>query len=250
MVITTGMQDQTPLVDVTETVAQVDGALDFSIVGMFMQADLTVQAVMLMLIVASVWSWSIIVNTRLRLNTAKKSADGFEEKFWSGKPLDELYSSLKTAPKHPLAAVSVAAMRELQRSLTGKRRLDKITVQDRIAKVMHVTGSREMERLEGQVSYLATIGSAAPFVGLFGTVWGIMNAFQDIAIQADTSLNTVAPGIAEALLATALGLVAAIPAVIAYNNLATDLGRYAGRVDGFADEFAAILSRQLDEQDH
>jgi len=226
---------------------------DFSILGMFMQADFVVQTVMIMLLVASVWGWSIIFNTSSRVKVARSKADGFEEIFWSGNSLDTLYSSIKKTPDHPMAAVFVAAMREWQRSLgsgatsTG---IDKVTVQDRISKVMHVTTGREMDRLEGQVGYLATIGSAAPFVGLFGTVWGIINAFKSIAMASDTSLATVAPGIAEALLATALGLVAAIPAVIAYNKLSTDLGRYANRVEGFADEFAAILSRQLDEGGH
>lgn len=226
-----------------------NAALDFSIWGMFSQADFIVQAVMIMLIASSVWGWSIVYNTWQRLRDARTKGDEFEEVFWSGQSLDELYGSIKQAPGHPLAAVFVAAMREWQRSIgsTGPR-FDKITVQDRIYKVMHVTTSREMDRLEGQVGYLATIGSAAPFVGLFGTVWGIMNAFTSIAVASDTSLATVAPGIAEALLATALGLVAAIPAVIAYNKLSTDLGRYAGRVEGFSDEFAAILSRQLDER--
>jgi len=224
---------------------------DFSIVGMFMQADFIVQAVMIMLLTASVWGWSIIFNTASRVKRARAKADDFEEIFWSGNSLDELYNRIKQAPNHPLAAVFVAAMREWHRSLGSKTTgIDKVTVQDRITKVMHVTTGREMDRLEGQVGYLATIGSASPFVGLFGTVWGIMNSFTSIAVASDTSLATVAPGIAEALLATALGLVAAIPAVIAYNKLSTDLGRYASRVEGFADEFAAILSRQLDERGH
>lgn len=226
---------------------------DFSILGMFMQADFVVQTVMIMLLTASVWGWSIIFNTNARVKVARSKADGFEEIFWSGNSLDTLYSSIKKTPDHPMAAVFVAAMREWQRSLgsgTTSTGIDKVTVQDRIAKVMHVTTGREMDRLEGQVGYLATIGSAAPFVGLFGTVWGIINAFKSIAMASDTSLATVAPGIAEALLATALGLVAAIPAVIAYNKLSTDLGRYANRIEGFADEFAAILSRQLDEGGH
>jgi biopolymer transport protein TolQ len=225
---------------------------DFSIIGMFMQADFVVQSVMILLLTASVWGWSIIFNTHNRVKEARGKADGFEETFWSGNSLDELYNSIKTAPDHPMAAVFVAAMREWQRSLgsSAGSGLDKVTVQDRITKVMHVTTGRELDRLEGQVGYLATIGSAAPFVGLFGTVWGIMNSFKSIALASDTSLATVAPGIAEALLATALGLVAAIPAVIAYNKLSTDIGRYAGRVEGFSDEFAAILSRQLDERAH
>ncbi|GHF22461.1 hypothetical protein GCM10017044_15950 [Kordiimonas sediminis] len=225
-------------------------AVDFSILGMFAQADFIVQSVMILLIVASVWGWSIIFNTWNRLKMARAKSDEFEDIFWSGNSLDDLYSRIKAAPDHPLAAVFVAAMREWQRSLTGRTSgLDKVTVQDRINKVMHVTTGREMDKLEGQVGYLATIGSASPFVGLFGTVWGIMNSFTSIAMASDTSLATVAPGIAEALLATALGLVAAIPAVIAYNKLSTDLGRYASRVEGFSDEFAAILSRQLDERE-
>ena len=223
--------------------------VDFSVLGMFAQADIIVQTVMLLLIAASVWSWSIIFRTWSRLQLVKTKADEFEDSFWSGRALDDLYNSLKVAPDHPLAAVFVSAMREWQRSL-GSQRLDKVTIQDRILRVMHVTTQREMDMVEGQVGYLATIGSAAPFVGLFGTVWGIMNSFQSIALASDTSLATVAPGIAEALLATALGLVAAIPAVVAYNKLATDLGRYAGRLEGFSDEFTAILSRQMDERSH
>ncbi|WP_417460375.1 protein TolQ [Kordiimonas sp.] len=243
------MQEQ--IVQGVEAVQLGGNAPDFSIMGMFLQADFIVQAVMIMLLTASLWSWSIIFNTWTRLKEARGQANDFEDTFWSGQSLDELYAALKSAPNHPLAAVFVAAMREWQRSLgTRGSGLDKVTVQDRIYKAMHVTTSREMDRLEGQVGYLATIGSAAPFVGLFGTVWGIMNSFTSIAVASDTSLATVAPGIAEALLATALGLVAAIPAVIGYNKLSTDLGRYAGRVEGFSDEFAAILSRQLDERAH
>lgn len=246
------MQDQTINAPVTQAVeaAELGGnAVDFSVLGMFLQADIIVQMVMIMLMAASVWGWSIIFNTWQRLKDARSKADEFEDIFWSGSSLDELYGGIKQAPNHPLAAVFVAAMREWQRSLGSTvSRFDKVTVQDRINKVMHVTTGREMDRLEGQVGYLATIGSAAPFVGLFGTVWGIMNSFTAIAVASDTSLATVAPGIAEALLATALGLVAAIPAVIAYNKLSTDLGRYASRLEGFADEFAAILSRQLDER--
>ena len=224
---------------------------DFSIWGMFAGADIIVQFVMIMLIVASIWGWTIIFATARRVKVAGTAADEFEESFWSGNSLDELYARLKGRPDHPMAAVFVSAMREWQRSISkGAGVLDKVSVQDRIYRVMKVTTSREMDYLEGQVGYLATIGSAAPFVGLFGTVWGIMNSFQSIAMASDTSLAVVAPGIAEALLATALGLVAAIPAVIAYNKLSTDLGRYAGRVEDFTDEFTAILSRQLDERSH
>jgi biopolymer transport protein TolQ len=224
---------------------------DFSILGMFMGADFIVQSVMILLIVASIWGWTIIFATARRVKVAGNAANNFEESFWSGNSLDDLYARLKSRPDHPMAAVFVSAMREWRRSISkGSGGLDKASVKDRIYRVMKVTTSREMDFLEGQVGYLATIGSSAPFVGLFGTVWGIMNSFQSIAQASDTSLAVVAPGIAEALLATALGLVAAIPAVIAYNKLSTDLGRYARRVEDFTDEFAAILSRQLDEETH
>lgn len=222
---------------------------DFSIWGMFAQADIVVQTVMVLLILASVYSWTVIFATALRVKRVNREADAFEDRFWSGAAPEELYDSLKTRISHPMAMVFVAAMREWQRSVKGRSGLsDRVSVEDRVSKVMRVAVAREMERLEGQVGYLATIGSAAPFIGLFGTVWGIMNSFQSIALTSNTSLAVVAPGIAEALLATALGLVAAIPAVIAYNKLATDLSRFAGRVEGFADEFAAILSRQMDER--
>lgn len=234
------------------TAVELGGSVaDFSIWGMFAGADIIVQFVMILLVVVSIWGWTIIFATSKRIKVAGKSADDFEEDFWSGNSLDDLYARLKKRPDHPMAAVFVSAMREWQRSISKRTGLlDKSSVQDRIYRVMKVTSSREMDYLEGQVGYLATIGSSAPFVGLFGTVWGIMNSFQSIAQASDTSLAVVAPGIAEALLATALGLVAAIPAVVAYNKLSTDLGRYAGRVEDFTDEFAAILSRQLDEDSH
>jgi len=222
---------------------------DFSVWGMFAQADIVVQAVMLLLVAASVWSWTIIFATWLRLRKVNAAADAFEDSFWSGAAPEELFESLKNRVSHPLAMVFIAAMREWTRSMKGGSSGSvRAKVEDRVAKVMNVAIAREMERLEGHVGFLATVGSAAPFVGLFGTVWGIMNSFQSIALTANTSLAVVAPGIAEALLATALGLVAAVPAVVAYNKHASDLSRFAGRLEGFADEFAAILSRQLDER--
>lgn len=233
--------------DVTATELAGSVHIDFSLWGMFAQADFIVQAVMLLLILASMWSWSIIYKTQKRVAFAKRCGDGFEDEFWSGSSLEDLYSRLKEDPYHPMAAVFVTAMREWKRSVRANTQIDKSRIQDRIMRVMHVTTQREMEDLEGQVGYLATIGSSAPFIGLFGTVWGIMTSFQNIALASDTSLATVAPGIAEALLATALGLIAAIPAVIGYNKISTDLGRYAGRIEGFCDEFTAIISRQLDE---
>ncbi|MFQ5348583.1 MAG: protein TolQ, partial [Rhodothalassiaceae bacterium] len=197
----------------------------------------------------SLWSWTIIFATWLRLRRVNTEADAFEDSFWSGTAPEELYESLRSRITHPFAMVFVAAMREWRRSLKAPvGPAHRIGVEDRVNKVMRVAIAREMERLEGHTGFLATVGSAAPFVGLFGTVWGIMNSFQSIALTSNTSLAVVAPGIAEALMATAFGLVAAIPAVVAYNKHATDLSRFAGRLEGFADEFSAILSRQLDER--
>jgi biopolymer transport protein TolQ len=207
--------------------------------------------VMLLLLLASFWSWAVIFDKLMRLRRLRRDADAFEEGFWSGGSLDDLYDRIGARPLDPMSAIFAAAMREWRRSaakgLTGSDSL-RASLQDRIERVMGVTFGREMERLERFMAYLATVGSTAPFVGLFGTVWGIMNSFQSIAASKNTSLAVVAPGIAEALFATALGLVAAIPAVVAYNKLSTDFGRYAGRLEAFSSEFSAILSRQLDEK--
>ncbi|MDA5194911.1 protein TolQ [Govanella unica] len=224
---------------------------DFSIMALFMQADIVVKAVMIVLLLASVGCWAIIVEKLRNLRTVTRKADMFEDEFWSGRSLESLYERVRNNPDHPLAMLFVAAMREWQRSVGQTSGLAKtMGLQDRISKVMRVTVTREMERLEGYMNFLATVGSTAPFVGLFGTVWGIMNSFKSIAMSHDTSLAVVAPGIAEALFATALGLVAAIPAVVAYNKISGDIGRYANRLDGFADEFGTLLSRQLDEGAH
>ncbi len=222
---------------------------DFSLWGMFAQADWIVQLVMLILLGASLWCWAIIFDKTKRIRRVVIQADKFDGEFWSGNSLEDLYTRVKKNPDHPMAALFVAAMREWHRS-TGGRSTNKLGMglQDRIYRVMRVTVSREMEQLENYLSFLATVGSTAPFVGLFGTVWGIMNAFEQIALTHNSSLAVVAPGIAEALFATAMGLVAAIPAVVAYNKISNDLGRYANRLEGFADEFGTILSRQLDEE--
>jgi biopolymer transport protein TolQ len=224
---------------------------DLSILGLFLQADIIVNVVMLLLLLASFWSWAVIFDKLMRLRRLRRDADAFEEGFWSGGSLDDLYDRIGARPLDPMSAIFAAAMREWRRSaakgLTGSDSL-RASLQDRIERVMGVTFGREMERLERFMAYLATVGSTAPFVGLFGTVWGIMNSFQSIAASKNTSLAVVAPGIAEALFATALGLVAAIPAVVAYNKLSTDFGRYAGRLEAFSSEFSAILSRQLDEK--
>lgn len=223
---------------------------DFSLAGLFMNADIVVKAVIVGLGLASLWSWAIIIDKWLKVGSLSRKADKFEDMFWSGKSLDDLYKNLGHKPAHPMAVVFVSAMRELRRSLE-RRGVDNgkfLTVHDRIEKVMNVTIAREMASTEKHLGFLATVGSTATFVGLFGTVWGIMNAFKSIAASQDTSLAVVAPGIAEALFATALGLLAAIPAVIFYNKFTNDLNHYAVRLEGFADEFSAILSRQLEER--
>jgi len=224
---------------------------DLSIVGLFLQSDAIVKLVMLILLLASFWSWAIIFDKVMRIRRLRHAASSFEESFWSGGSLDDLYERVGQRPPDPMTAVFSSAMREWRRS-AAKNLLGtpgvRASLQQRIERVMSVTVGREMERVERFMAFLATVGSTAPFVGLFGTVWGIMDSFQSIAASKNTSLAVVAPGIAESLFATALGLVAAIPAVIAYNKLATDFGRYAGRLEAFATEFSAILSRQLDER--
>ena len=225
---------------------------DLSIVALFLQADTIVKAVMLMLLLASFWSWAVIFDKISKLRRLRRDADSFEESFWSGGSLDDLYDRIGTRPSDPMSAVFAAAMREWRRSV-AKGLVASSTREGRAcrsassASCTSRSGAR-WTRLERFMSFLATVGSTAPFVGLFGTVWGIMNSFQSIAAAKNTSLAVVAPGIAESLFATALGLVAAIPAVIAYNKFSTDFGRYAGRLDAFATEFSAILSRQLDEK--
>ncbi len=222
-----------------------------SLVDLFLQADSIVKLVLFLLLAASFWSWAVIFDKTLRLRRLRQAASSFEETFWSGGSLDDLYDRVGQRPLDPMSAVFAAAMREWRRSaakgLLGTQSM-RSSLQQRIERVMNVTVGREMDRVERFMAFLATVGATAPFVGLFGTVWGIMNSFSSIAAAKNTSLAVVAPGIAESLFATALGLVAAIPAVIAYNKLSTDFGRYAGRLEAFATEFSAILSRQLDER--
>lgn len=222
-------------------------AADMSMVGLFLQADIVVQIVMIVLILASFWSWAIIIDKIMRFRRISADADDFENEFWSGGNLEDLYRRVGGSPDNPLAMLFSAAMKEWSRST--EKGIDKHAhtgLQARIHQVMRVTIDREVERLEKYLGFLATVGSTAPFLGLFGTVWGIMNSFQSIAATKDTSLAVVAPGIAEALFATALGLVAAIPAVVAYNKFSNDLQRIITRLEGFSGEFSAILSRQLD----
>ena len=223
-------------------------AQDISLWTLFLQADWVVKAVMVGLLFASVWVWAIVFEKLASIRRANRQADAFEDSFWSGGSLDDLYRREGERPAHPIAAVFGAAMREWQRSagrLPGSE-LAAAGTQERLDRAMTVTVQREMDRLERWMVFLASVGSVAPFIGLFGTVWGIMNSFTAIAGMQNTNLAVVAPGIAEALFATAIGLVAAIPAVLAYNKISTDLSRFAGRLEGFASEFGAILSRQTE----
>ena len=214
-----------------------------------MQADIVVKAVMGLLIFASLWSWGIIFDKILRLRALARQAEQFEERFWSGSSLEELFERVGQRPKDPMSSIFVAAMKEWRRS-SGKSGVPPVAgtaaVAERMDRVMKISLEREMDQLNRRMIFLASTGSVSPFLGLLGTVWGIMNTFTSIGAAADTSLATVAPGIAEALFATALGLVAAIPAVVFYNKISSDLARYALRLENFAGEFGAILSRQLD----
>jgi biopolymer transport protein TolQ len=213
-----------------------------------MVADVVSYAVLIGLLLASVWIWAIVIDKFVLYSRTRKSMDRFEQAFWSGQSLEELYRSLSSRPNTAMGALFVAAMREWKRSFEGQVR-SFAGLQMRIEKVMDVTIAREVERLERRLLVLATVGSAGPFIGLLGTVWGIMASFGAIGgNKGSTSLAVVAPGISQALLATAIGLMAAIPATIFYNKFSSEVNRQAHRMEGFADEFAAILSRQIDER--
>jgi len=228
----------------TETLA-LAREIDFSFLALFLRATFTVKLVLLMLLVASVWSWAIIIQKHINYRKTRGQSSDFDQAFWSGEPLDELFDQVGSSPGGPAEKIFAAGMLEWRRS----HRQDGALIAGagaRIDRSMDVAIAKESESLNGGLSFLATVGSTAPFVGLFGTVWGIKNAFEEIAIQQNTNLAVVAPGIAEALLATGLGLLAAIPAVIFYNKLSADSERIVSGYEAFADEFATILSRQLD----
>ena len=220
---------------------------NFSMWALFVRADPVVKAVIILLLLASIWCWAIIFEKVIALRRLNSRASEFESVFWSGNSLDTLYDRIGAQPRDPMTAVFVSAMREWRRKpLQDQVETGRVGLADRIDRVMQITLAREVDRTERYMTFLATTGSTAPFIGLFGTVWGIMNSFQAIAMSKNTSFVVVAPGIAEALFATALGLLAAIPAVVAYNKLSRDLERYAGRLESFAGEFSAILSREME----
>jgi biopolymer transport protein TolQ len=219
--------------------------IDFSLLALFARASLTVKLVVILLTLSSFWSWAIIIRKFLTFRAARTEAEAFDRAFWSGEPLDELFDQIGPAPAGASQQIFAAGMLEWRRSHRQDGELI-AGAQARIERSMDVAIAKAEETLNGGLNFLATVGSTAPFVGLFGTVWGIKVAFEEIAISQNTSLAVVAPGISEALVATALGLLAAIPAVIFYNKLSSDAEKIAGGYSAFADEFSTILSRQLD----
>jgi biopolymer transport protein TolQ len=225
---------------------------DFSVLGLFMQADIVVKVIMIGLLVWSIWSLAIMFEKWVRLRTLNSRAEKFEDAFWSGGSLDALYERVAKKVRDPMVATFVAGMREWKLANERSPRSGDVplrgNLQQRVDRVMAVTIAREMAQVERYMNVLATAGSTATFVGLAGTVYGIMSSFTSIAAAQNTNLAVVAPGIAEALLSTLLGLVVAIPAVMAYNKFASDIGRYAERLDGFSAEFSAILSRHLEDK--
>ncbi|WP_347267449.1 protein TolQ [Paracoccus sp. (in: a-proteobacteria)] len=229
-----------------EQLAGAGQPVDFSLIALFVRASLTVQIVMVILVLASFWGWAIIIRKFLVYGAARREAERFDRAFWSGQPLDDLYDQIGDTPSGPAERIFSAGMTEWRRSHRDDGNLI-AGATARIDRAMNVAINRENDRLTGGLPFLATVGSTAPFIGLFGTVWGIKTAFEEIAISQNTSLAVVAPGIAEALVATALGLLAAIPAVIFYNKLSADADRITGNHETFADEFSTILSRQLDD---
>ena len=225
--------------------------INFSMFALFMSADYVVKAVIILLVVASIYSWSIIVSKILRLRQLKKKEKEFEEIFWSGNSFEDIYETLnfnKLDPKSKIFCAAISEWKKSKPSLDGQINANFASLKDRMQRSMIVTFNKESEVIEKNLTFLATAGSTAPFIGLFGTVWGIMNSFKSIAVAQNTNLSVVAPGIAEALFATALGLFVAIPAVVAYNKISSDLSKYFISLETFMDEFTTIFFRQLENK--
>ena len=214
-------------------------------------SDTVTKVVMIGLIAASVWSWTIIFEKFATLRQVKSNTKKFEEAFWSGGSLDRLYDAIGNHPRDPMSAMFMAAMKEWRRSNIMKSKTDRglrgASLQQRVEKAMMVAMDKELDDMDNRLGFLASTGSVAPLVGLFGTVWGIINSFNAIAATQSNSLSAMAPGIAEALFTTAFGLIAAIPAVVTYNMITTDVDRYAKRLENFIAEFSTILSREIDD---
>lgn len=226
--------------------------LDFSLTSLFMQSDFITQIVLFALLLTSVWSWGIIFEKYVSLKFIKKRTNSFETTFWKGGSLDNLYNDINSNPKDPMSAIFFAAMKEWKRSSfnnvdSSGGAMRGVGIRHRIERVMQIALDRELDQIENRMNFLASTAAVAPFAGLFGTVWGIMNSFQAIGATRNTDLAVIAPGMAEALFTTALGLIAAIPAVVAYNKFSNDIDRFTRRLENFAGEFSAVLSRRLDE---
>ena len=208
---------------------------DFSLMSLFLRADIIVKSVMIILIVCSVYSWAVIIDKFRLFKKINKSSEDFEEKFWNSKSAETFYNSLPAKVDDPMAIVFQDAMESLL------KKKSKTNLSERMGTFLEVGIEKQMVKIDKGFTFLATVGSTAPFIGLFGTVWGIMNSFQSIAISRNTSLAIVAPGIAEALFATALGLLAAIPAVVAYNKFNTDSKKYSQKLENFSKRFLTII---------
>ena len=223
--------------DVATQVVGLGGSTDFSIMQLFIRADFIVKSVIIILIASSVYSWALIFEKYRLFKKIEKSTSNFEEKFWKSKSAEYFYNNLSHIEKDPLANIFQSAMVELLKTKSKSSSVQSA----RVGRVLEISGDKEIKLIEKHFTFLATVGSTAPFIGLFGTVWGIMNSFQSIAISRNTSLAIVAPGIAEALFATALGLLAAIPAVVAYNKFTSDSRKYSGRIENFSKRFISII---------
>ena len=223
--------------EVATQVVGLGGSTDFSLIQLFLRADFVVKAVIIILIAASIFSWALIFEKYRLFKKIEKSTTIFEKKFWQSRSAESFYNSLTNRENDPLANIFQSAMAELIKT----RSKSSVVQSSRVTRVIEISGDKEIKLIEKHFTFLATVGSTAPFVGLFGTVWGIMNSFQSIAISRNTSLAIVAPGIAEALFATALGLLAAVPAVIAYNKFNSDAKRYSGRIENFSKRFLSII---------
>ena len=223
--------------EVATQIVGLGGATDFSLTQLFLRADFVVKSVIIILIAASVYSWALIFEKYRLFKKIEKSTSNFEEKFWKSKSAENFYNNLSNKDKDPLANIFQSAMVELIKTKSKSSSVQSV----RVSRVLEISGDKEIKLIEKHFTFLATVGSTAPFIGLFGTVWGIMNSFQSIAISRNTSLAIVAPGIAEALFATALGLLAAVPAVIAYNKFTSDSRKYSGRIENFSKRFISII---------
>ena len=233
-----------------ETVDLATNSLDFSFLTLFLRADWVVKSVIIILILASVWSWTVIVSKLIRIKKINFISAEFEELFWSGNSLEDLYDTLQEGSEDPKVNVFCAGMEEWKKSKKKLKINNQSTInslKERMTRSMNSCFSREIESVEKNLTFLATAGSTAPFVGLFGTVWGIMNSFQSIAIAQNTNLAVVAPGIAEALFATALGLFVAIPSVVAFNKISSDINKVSLSIEDFMNEFTTIFFRQLEQ---